>query len=121
MKKIIKRKCYKSRAEEHRRHTKKNPIETMLNSARYRSKLLNREFSLTVNDIKECPLYCPINGVKLDYLKSKGVKHSASASIDRIDNNNKGYVSGNVRIISLGANVGKRNSLNEGNWNAYRQ
>jgi len=61
------------------------------------------EFNLEIQDIK-IPKYCPILGIKLQFnnLGKKGAKAN-SPSIDRIDNS-KGYVKGNIMIISNKAN-----------------
>lgn len=48
--------------------------------------------------------HCPLTGIKLDYFTNKG---PAAPSFDRRDNT-KGYVTGNVWIISRNANSRKR-------------
>lgn len=51
---------------------------------------------------------CPVLGIPLDYTASgKGVHNSAS--LDRSDST-KGYVLGNVKVISLRANLLKRDA-----------
>lgn len=79
-------------------------ISEMLASARYRAKNKNREFSITAADIV-IPDSCPILGVALDR-RAPGRKgaNPYTPSIDRIDNS-KGYVTGNVWIISHRANT----------------
>lgn len=51
------------------------------------------------------PQYCPVFGIKLNYQGNKGQKGFVddSPSIDKIDPK-KGYVKGNVQIISWRAN-----------------
>jgi hypothetical protein len=58
------------------------------------------EFSIDFGDIV-FPTHCPIFGTELDYFAS-GKEHN-TPSFDRIDPK-KGYVKGNVAIISLRAN-----------------
>jgi hypothetical protein len=58
------------------------------------------EWNLVFNDL-EWPLVCPILGLELDYFCS--VRTENSVSFDRIDNE-KGYVKGNVVVMSWRAN-----------------
>ena len=67
------------------------------------------EFTLTYGDI-EFPDLCPVLGIPLDYsYGSKGNSGRNSPSFDRIDPN-KGYMQGNVIIISQLANQIKTNA-----------
>ena len=54
------------------------------------------------------PTHCPLLGYKLNYRGNKG-QHNSNASIDRIDPT-KGYVKGNVWVISYRANVLRNNA-----------
>lgn len=77
-------------------------LKRMLCEARRRSKLNGRDFSLTYRDIYD--LYCekcPVLGVDLSWNNSK--LSFDSPTLDRI-NNEKGYVPGNVVIVSWRAN-----------------
>lgn len=77
------------------------PLATKLfRNARSRATKNNLEFSIIESDIV-VPEYCPILGMKLqeNILSAK----SNSYSIDRIDSN-KGYVKGNIHVISHRAN-----------------
>ena len=56
----------------------------------------------------EFPSHCPILGIELDYFV-KGAPTENSPSFDRIDSS-KGYVRGNVQIISSKANTMKSNA-----------
>jgi hypothetical protein len=59
------------------------------------------------------PIICPILGIPIikDIKKEqKEVPNPNSPSIDRIDNS-KGYVKGNVRVISHKANTMKHNAI----------
>lgn len=64
-------------------------------SARRRAAAKGREFSIKIEDI-EIPEFCPVLGIPLD----------SHASIDRVDNS-KGYIPGNIRVISYRANIVK--------------
>jgi hypothetical protein len=65
-----------------------------------RAKKKGLEFTITVEDIV-VPTHCPILGMEM----SRGTltERAASPSLDRIDNS-KGYIQGNVQVISLRAN-----------------
>ncbi len=84
--------------------------------AEQRSRLMNKkanaraadvEFDLRWEDL-EWPTHCPVLGLELDYYATAGRKAEASASFDRIDPN-KGYIKGNVKVISWRANRIKNN------------
>ena len=88
----------------------KLPIVTKIfRNAQSRAKKSGIEFSITEKDII-LPEYCPILKIKLqeNILSAK----SNSYSIDRIDNS-KGYVKGNVQVISHRANQIKNDSTIE--------
>jgi len=72
----------------------------MLTCARRRAKVAGLPFNLTVGDII-IPEYCPVLGIKLEPGSKK--YHAASPSLDRIVPE-KGYVKGNVAVISFRAN-----------------
>jgi hypothetical protein len=55
------------------------------------------------------PEFCPALGVAIDYTIGKGLCSTYSASFDRIDPT-KGYVRGNVIIVSNLANAIKSNA-----------
>jgi hypothetical protein len=73
--------------------------------ARSRARLVGVPCTISVADL-EWPTHCPALGVELDYA-AKGHGRPNSPSIDRIIPA-RGYVPGNVMIISLRANVLKR-------------
>jgi len=64
-----------------------------------------KEFTVEFGEL-EFPTHCPILGLELDYFTEN--KSENTVSFDRIDSN-KGYVSGNVVIISWRANRIKNN------------
>lgn len=67
------------------------------------------EWSVTYHDI-EWNTICPVFGVEIDWFAEK--KNSFSPSFDRVDSK-KGYIPGNVRIISLRANCIKNDGTAE--------
>lgn len=105
--------------EEYRKHlleidkkyykSEKGIKQKLLERARERAKKRNLEIDITVDDIilpKKCPiLEIPLSpGNQYDYL--------SSYSLDRIDNS-KGYIKGNIRVISTLANIMKNSASNE--------
>lgn len=82
---------------------RRNPIQYLINQVKYRSKKRGLDFDLTLSDL-EVPEVCPILGIPLEH--SEGGRTDSSYSLDRVDNS-KGYVKGNVRVISFGANMRK--------------
>ena len=78
-----------------------NRAHRMILKQRGRAKNRGLEFSITEKDINPLPTHCLILGIELNYYGSK--LNRATASIDRIDNS-KGYISGNVHVISALAN-----------------
>jgi hypothetical protein len=72
----------------------------MYNGAKYRAKYRGIEFSIKLQDIK-IPEFCPLLGLPL-YPAKKGFQPN-SPTLDRRDCS-KGYVKGNVWVISFRAN-----------------
>ena len=73
-----------------------------LRKAKSRSKKKNLEFNLTLADLISLKNNtCPILGCEILY--KSGIDNKRSASLDRIDPN-KGYVPGNVKIVSYEGN-----------------
>jgi hypothetical protein len=77
----------------------------LFDAAKARAKLKGREFNLELSDIV-IPEKCPVLGIALVY------NSDYAPSIDRIDSA-KGYIKGNVRVISKRANVLKNNATVE--------
>jgi predicted Zn-ribbon and HTH transcriptional regulator len=71
------------------------------NAAKQRCKKTGVEFSIQVDDIS-IPSICPFLEIPID-INSRGRMNPNSPSLDRIDNN-KGYVPGNIQVISWQAN-----------------
>ncbi len=79
-----------------------------------RAKKLGFEFNIELQDIV-IPEFCPILGVRLKLGVEPGAPKEdwyARPSLDRIDNR-KGYVKGNVWVVSWRANCLKRNATVE--------
>tara|TARA_R100000458_G_C8270757_1_gene245506 strand:- start:1263 stop:1811 length:549 start_codon:yes stop_codon:yes gene_type:complete len=71
----------------------------MLQHARNRARINSREFDITIDDIS-IPSHCPVLGIKLVH----GWDDDESCpTLERIDNN-VGYVSNNVMVVSALAN-----------------
>src|SRR6185312_6065163 len=83
-----------------------NPKKYMLKDAKRRSKDKGIECSITENDF-DIPKTCPISLIELQ-CNVGGLKPN-SPTLDRIDNS-KGYIQGNVRVISNRANAMKRDA-----------
>lgn len=78
----------------------------MVLRARRRARHAGLEATITVADIV-WPSHCPVLGLELDYFTPRGsriVNNPANPSLDRWDNT-KGYVPGNVFVISYRANT----------------
>lgn len=101
------------RKNEHRRKFVINsPEKCMLAGAKHRCKTSGLELNIDVLDIV-IPLVCPILGIPIykEITDKTGPKHT-SPSLDRIDNT-KGYIKGNVQVISNKANTMKGNSTSQ--------
>jgi hypothetical protein len=88
----------------------KNPEKAMLQRVRARARRKQYEFNLEISDIL-IPSICPILGISIDKIVT-GTPRNDSPSLDRIDNT-KGYIKGNVMVISHKANVMKLNATPE--------
>lgn len=83
-----------------------DPRIRMLSNAKLRAKQKGLEFSLEIDDI-QVPAICPVLGLPLTVARGRKPGDAGAApnspTIDRIDNS-RGYVKGNVRVISWRAN-----------------
>lgn len=86
--------------------------ENWLKRMLLRAKSSNRgwEFAITAEDVS-IPKVCPYLGWELTFTLGKG-QCQTNASIDRIDST-KGYIKGNVQIISRKANTMKSNATQD--------
>jgi hypothetical protein len=85
-------------------------VGKMLSGAKSRAAASGMDFSITRDDII-IPEFCPYLGIPLIGSGRKGANPN-SPSLDRIDST-KGYVPGNVEVISHRANTIKNNSTVE--------
>jgi len=88
-----------------------HPEIVLCSMAKRRAKGKGHEFNIDKTDI-DIPILCPILGIPIVKVYTKGKNSgptSNSPSLDRIDNT-KGYIKGNVRVISHKANTMKHNA-----------
>lgn len=86
-----------ARREDYR---KRNPERTLWYKAKDRSRRFNIPFDIEVSDVN-IPTHCPILGIELS--PGIGKVGDASPSLDKIKPE-KGYIKGNVAVISYKAN-----------------
>lgn len=80
-----------------------NPKKYILNRTKQNAKTRGIEFSITEDDF-EIPNFCPLLNIRLELNIGQGKKkRHNSPSLDRIDSS-KGYIKGNVWVISDRAN-----------------
>jgi hypothetical protein len=82
-------------------------VKSMLSRAKARAKTKGLEFNISTEDIF-IPEYCPVLNIKLEFYQKQGGGESSPA-LDRIDSS-KGYIKGNVQVISSKANRIKTNA-----------
>ena len=85
-----------------RRARKRDPLYFLLKSAEKRAKQNGLPFTLTREDFLPLPETCPVYGTPLVY--GSAIRTNASATLDKIIPE-KGYVKGNVKIVSWRANT----------------
>ncbi len=78
-----------------------NPRNAIVVKSRSSAKQRGFEFTITEKDLT-WPTHCPILGIELAYT-GKGERRDNYPSLDRFDNA-KGYIPGNVHVISWRAN-----------------
>lgn len=84
-----------------------DPVAGMMARARTRATRKGFDFSITREDIGDLPSVCPALGIPLH--PSTGKRSDGSYSLDRIDSS-KGYIPGNVAVVSYLANRLKNNA-----------
>jgi len=85
------------RSRNHQAYRRGNPSKYMMTSIQKSARKRNLDFNLTIEDFY-IPEVCPILGVPFDYDVT-----NLCPSVDRLDNT-KGYIKGNVCIMSTLAN-----------------
>ena len=106
------RKCkHAAQATWYATNRKFRKVQGMLHRAAKRAKIKGLEFSITARDIGPLPEFCPVLGMALNWDRA-GLPAGDSPSMDRLDNR-KGYVRGNVMIISNRANMIKSDATAE--------
>ena len=104
------RKKYPEKAKELQTNYRKNkPLKYLFNLAKRRAKKKHLEFTIVLTDLGEVPTICPLLGIPIDSFNEEQKYHP---SIDRKDST-KGYIPGNVMIISHRANMLKNNASTE--------
>lgn len=88
-----------------------NREKILFGQAKYRAKKKNIPFNLKVEDIV-IPKLCPVLKIPLTIGGVNGGPIGSSPSLDRI-NNKKGYIKGNVQVISHRANTMKHCASNK--------
>jgi hypothetical protein len=91
-------------------YTKEQYTKQLWISAKGNSKRKGKEFTIDIEDIK-IPELCPFLGIPLTCIRGQG-HLPTNASIDRIDST-KGYIKGNIQVISRKANLMKNNATKE--------
>src|ERR1700748_3665674 len=88
------------RAAYAKKYKEEHPEAYMLSRAGTNARQRGLEFDLSIEDIV-IPEFCPILDIKL--VRTSGKPSGTTPSLDRVDNS-KGYIKGNVRVISRRAN-----------------
>lgn len=103
----------KSACSRLKKRKKADPIYRLLISAKGNARNRGHEYAITRADIV-IPKHCPYLGIILDLSGegTSGVGNLSAPSIDRIDSS-KGYIPGNIQIISLLANRMKQDATIE--------
>lgn len=92
----------------YRRKSPENAVRYQLTNARYRARQRGLEGTIVLEDLLPLPTHCPVFGFELNYLATDP-NDPTCWSLERLDNE-KGYVPGNVAIVSLKANKLKRDA-----------
>lgn len=93
--------CKKCEYEMHTQWGRNNVTKVMIQSAKFRAKRDQVPFAITVEDVV-IPEVCPVFGVVMKQGSRR--EHENSPTIDRIIPE-RGYVKGNIRVISHLANM----------------
>ena len=88
-----------------------SPEVRMYRRAKSRAAQSGLEFNLNKEDI-QIPTHCPVLGIPLSTYKGTSGGRDNSPALDRVDNN-KGYIKGNILVISHLANMMKSSADQE--------
>lgn len=94
-----------------RRRWPKSLKAELCRRARQRGRLAGMAATITASDLI-WPTHCPVLGIELDYTprgQGRSANNPSNPTLDRWDNT-KGYVPGNVFVISMRANTLKNNA-----------
>jgi hypothetical protein len=105
------KKCSKknARTEKLNRDWKVDAARLLYSNIKSRCKRIGREFSIEIEDIL-IPEKCPVFGFELK--REDRETWMCAPSVDRIDSS-KGYIKGNVTVVSRRANIIKRDATIE--------
>ena len=106
-----KRKEYEKLYRQNHPWSSLNLQKRILNNAKKRAKTNNLDFNIELDDII-IPRFCPYLGIELSSSSPRGSSRRDVASLDRIDPT-KGYIKGNIEVISHLANTMKNNATKE--------
>ena len=83
----------------------KHPKDTLIIAARSRARKFALPCDITTEDL-EWPSHCPVLGIELDYNRTIAGNRKLRSNYPTLDrrDNSKGYVKGNVFVISHRAN-----------------
>jgi hypothetical protein len=98
----------KRRKERERERRATHPAHMLCLASKRRARAVGLPFSITPADLEPVPSVCPVLGIPIEYA-ARGINNPNAASVDRVDNS-KGYVPGNVIIVSFRANELKSNA-----------
>ncbi len=100
--------CKLCSKEQQKNRREKNPLRFLFEDAKKHSKLKNREFSITIDDIKNTLIKqkncCALSGVEFN--------KENKPSLDRIDSS-KGYTVNNIQLLLIDINVMKNKFIQE--------
>jgi hypothetical protein len=100
--------CRLKELQQERREMGIDEVSAMWSRAKYRAKQKGLDFTIEQKDIT-IPDVCPLLGIPLVCHRGKGSQKGNSPSLDRIDPT-KGYIKGNVWVISNRANTLKNDA-----------
>lgn len=93
---------YYSNAVANRKWRQRNPVKSLLICARQSARRKGYEFTLSEEHVV-IPENCPVFGFPLIATVGTGARSDHTPTIDRIDNS-RGYVPGNIVVVSWRAN-----------------